>query len=407
MRKNKITQLAGEYKLIDLRKFMLKKRSLLVLFFIFCFAFAAGAQNAQIASAVHTRYTINSQALGEERTILVRVPADYERRRDEKYPVVYMLDAHPPQNSMMTGIIEQQAWGGQMPEMILVGIQNTNRGRDMTPTKLEDGRGASGGADKFLQFIETEVVPLVEKNYRTQPFRIFAGHSLGGLFAVYSFVARPELFNAYIAASPVLQWDDNVVVKRAEEMFRQKKNWKKTMVVAVGNEPDNMKGFNAFKDLLKKANPDDLEYEFRVFQDENHASVVLPAYYFGLRKIFAGWTPPQNGSVADLENHYKKLSERFNYKIPIPEATLNQIGYRFLRSGDFVAAIEVFRKNVEHHPYSANCYDSLAEAFEKNGQLKQAKENYEKAYKLAEAHGEQELAKSAKANFERISAKMN
>jgi predicted alpha/beta superfamily hydrolase len=385
---------------------MINKRLLLSILFIFSFAFVAHAQNLQVASAIHTKYAINSQVLGEERTILVRVPVDYERRQDQKYPVVYMLDAHPPQNSMMTGIIEQQAWGGQMPEMILVGIQNTNRGRDMTPTKIEDGRGASGGADKFLQFIETEVIPLIEKNYRTHPFRIFAGHSLGGLLAVYSFVARPDLFNAYIAASPVLQWDDNFVVKRAEELFRQKKDWKKTMFVAVGNEPDNMKGFNAFKDLLKKTNPNDFEYEFRVFQDENHASVVLPAYYSGLRKIFAGWTPPQNGSVADLENHYKKLSERFNYKIPIPEATLNQIGNQFLRAGDFVGAIEVFRKNVEHHPYAANCYYRLAEAYEKNGQLKQAKENYEKAFKLAEAHGEQELAKSAKANFDRVSEKM-
>jgi len=386
---------------------MINKRLLLWILFVFSFVFIAHAQNLQVASAVHTQYKIASQVLGEERTILVRVPAEYERRRDEKYPVVYMLDAHPPQNSMMVGILEQQAWGGQIPEMILVGIQNTNRGRDMTPTKIEDGRGASGGADKFLQFIETEVIPLVEKNYRTQPFRIFAGHSLGGLLAVYSFVTRPDLFNAYIAASPALQWGDNFVVKRAEELFRQKKDWKKTMFVAVGNEPDNMKGFNAFKDLLKKANPNNFEYEFRVFPDENHPSVVLPAYYFGLRKIFAGWMPPQNGSVADLENHYKKLSERFNYKIPIPEATLNQIGYQFVRNGDFVGAIEVFRKNVENHPNSANCLDSLAEAFEKNGQLKQAKENYEKAYKMAEAHGEQELARSAKANFERISAKTN
>ena len=88
-----------------------------------------------------------------------------------------------------------------MPEMIVVGIQNTNRTRDMTPTKTESAN--SGGGENFMKFIETEVMPMVEKNYRTQPFKIFAGHSLGGLTVIYSFVSRPDLFNAYIAASPV------------------------------------------------------------------------------------------------------------------------------------------------------------------------------------------------------------
>lgn len=385
--------------------------SVLLLAAVLCFTPELRAQTQQIASAVHTQYKINSVVLGEERTILVRVPANYERT-DTKFPVVYMTDAHPPQNAMMTGIIEQQAWGGVMPEMILVGIQNTNRTRDLTPTAV-NGRAGSGGADKFLQFIETEVIPLVEKNYRTQPYRIFAGHSLGGLFAVYSFVARPDLFNAYIAASPVLQWNDNLVIKRAQEMFKQKKEFKKVLFVALGDEQDLAGGFNNFRDLLKKSEPKGLDYELRNMPEENHGSVVLPAYYWGLRKIYAGWNPPQPprgynpaNAVTDLENHYKKLTERFGYKIPVPENTLNQVGYFFLRDNQLTQAIETFRKNAENHPNSANVYDSLGEAYEKNGQFKPAMENYEKAYKMAEARGEAELAGTAKANFERVAAKV-
>lgn len=385
---------------------MRKKFLLFPVFFVLYFSISIYGQTVQVASGIHTQYKIASSVLGEERTILVRVPANYERT-DERFPVVYMLDAHPPQNSMMVGIIEQQAWGSVMPEMILVGIQNTNRTRDMTPTKVAGNRGESGGADKFLQFIETEVIPLIEKNYRTQPFRIFAGHSLGGLLAVYSFVSRPDLFNAYIAASPHLQWDDNFVIKRAEEVFKQNKDWKKTMYLAIGDEPDYTSSFNSFQGLLKKAKAKNFVYEFHQYKTENHGSVVLPAYYDGLRKIFAGWTPPQTGVVADLETHYKNLSERFGYKIPIPEPMLNQIGYQLIRAEKILEAIEVFRKNVENHPNSANCLDSLADALEKNGQLKQAKENYEKAYKMAEAHGETELARSAKTNFQRLSAKIN
>lgn len=367
------------------------------------FSLAAKAQNQQIASAVHTQHKINSQILGEERTILVRVPADYARS-DEKFPVVYMTDAHPPQNAMMSGIIEQQAWGGTMPEMILVGIQNTNRLRDLSPTKTAE-RAGSGGGENFLKFIETEVIPLIEKNYRTQPYRIFAGHSLGGLFVVYSFVTRPDLFNAYVAASPYLQWDNNFVIKRAEDVFKQNKTWNKRMFIALGNEPAYENGFNSFQELLKKSKPKDFEYEFQQLKNENHGSIVLPAYYAGLRKVFTGWEAPQSGSFIELENHYKKLSERFGYKILPPENTVNQVGYQLLRADRTTEAVEVFKKNVENYPNSANVYDSLGEAYEKDGQLKPARDNYEKAYKIAEKRGETQLAQTAKANFERVSGK--
>lgn len=382
----------------------MKKKLLCLVIVVFVFSFSVSAQTERVGSAIHFLHKIDSKILNEERTILVRVPNNYGQT-DEKFPVVYMLDAHAPQNSMMVGIIEQQAWGGQMPEMIVVGIQNTNRSRDLTPT--DDGKGGRvGGGEKFMQFIEQEVIPLVEKTYRTQPFRIFAGHSLGGLSVVYSFVSRPDLFNAYIAASPVLGYDNDYVIKRAEELFKQNKDWKKTMFLGLGNEPQYQKAFNSFRDLLKKTDPKGFDYEFREFKEDNHASVVLPAYYAGLRKIFAGWASPQTGSVAELENHYKKLSKRFGYEILIPEEILNQIGYQFLQAKQFVEAIDIFRKNSQNYPNSANVYDSLAEAYEKNGQLKQAKENYEKAYKLAEAQGDTRLAAISKASFERVSGKL-
>lgn len=359
-------------------------------------------QVQQAASVIHDLHIIKSQVLNEERTILVRVPGNYTKS-NEKFPVVYMLDAHTPYNSMMAGMMEQQAWSSQMPEMILVGIQNTNRVRDFTPTKTE--RLNSGGSDKFLEFIEKEVITFVEENYRTQPYRIFVGHSLGGLLVFYTFISQPNMFNAYIAASPVLHWDKDFVIKRAEEVFKQKKEYKKTLFFAIGDEPDYVNSFNSLKNLLKKTAPKNLEYGFNQMIEETHGSVVLPAYYQGLRKVFSGWLP-QSENISDLENHYKKLSERFGYQINIPENSLNQIGYQFLDLKKIEEAIEVFKKNSQLYPNSANVYHSLAEAFEKNGQLKQAKENYEKAYKMAEAQANLQLAKIAKDSYQRVSAKL-
>ena len=372
-------------------------------FSVFVFATGLFAQTPRISSVTHYQHTIKSQVLGEERTILVRVPLGYEKT-DAKFPVVYMLDAHQPQNAMMAGIIEQQAWGGVMPEMILVGIQNTNRTRDLTPTATE--RVGSGGGQKFLQYIETEVIPLVDKTYRTQPYRIFAGHSLGGLFVFYSFLERPDLFNAYVAASPVFSWDKDYVIRRADGVFKQDKEWKKRLFVGLGDEPELLESFNSLQALLKRTRPKAFEYEFQQFKSENHGSVVLPAYYAGLRKVFEGWILPKAGSLSEVEGHYRKLSGQFGYTILPPEALVNQVGYFLLRDGKTNEAIEAFTKNTEFYPNSANVYDSLGEAYEKADRLKAARENYEKAYKLAGQQNEAELARLFKASLDRVLTKL-
>ena len=362
----------------------------------------ASAQTARVAaSAIHFQHTIKSQAVAEDRTILVGLPAGYEKSH-ARYPVIYMLDAHPPYNAMMAGLVEQQAWGDAMSDAIVVGIQNTNRTRDMTPTPGD--RAGGGGAEKFLQFIETEVIPFVDKNYRTERYRIIAGHSLAGLFVVYTLVERPDAFNAYIAASPYLHWDNNYLIKRAEVSLKNRPEWNKTLFIALGDEREYMGAYNAFQQIVKRTKPKKLEFESRLFPDETHGSVVLPAYYAGLRLIYNGWAPSGTVSISDLENHYGSLSKRFGYSIKVPEPVMNRVGYFLLRDGQIAEAIRAFKKNVTSYPLSANVYDSLAEAYEKNGQKAMARDAYEKAWKMAEKNGETQLSTSAKANFERIAA---
>jgi predicted alpha/beta superfamily hydrolase len=379
-------------------KFRLLNFILIFAFIFFVTHSSVGQQ--QIASVMHTRHTINSVTLGEERTILVRVPPGYERS-SQRFPVLLMLDAHSPQNAMMASIIEAQAFAGAIPEMILVGIQNTNRLRDLTPTPSE--RAGSGGGDKFLDFIEKEVLPLVDKTYRTEPYRVYAGHSLGGLAVVYAMASRPHLFGGYIAASPVLHWDNNFVVKKVEETFRANKEFRKSLFISLGDEPQYLGGYNAFKDLLKKSAPNGFEYEMNHWTDEDHGSILMRTYLAGVRKNFTGWRiDPSVQSLLALKSHYGKLSKRFGYEVKPPENIVNQFGYVLLRSEKIDEAVEAFEENVRIYPDSANVYDSLAEALEKKGSRSKALANYEKAYKMAEQKGEAQLAQAAKANFDRL-----
>src|SRR3954447_11335145 len=149
----------------------------------------SSAAIAQPPTGTVRRFTIKSTVLGEDRIILVRTPVGYETSK-LSYPVLYMTDGDN-HIGHTASTIEFLTQNGRIPELIVVGVTNTDRTRDLTPAKSSDKDAdgklrfpTSGGADNFLKFFETELIPEVEKQFRVLPYRIFAGHSLGGLFAI-------------------------------------------------------------------------------------------------------------------------------------------------------------------------------------------------------------------------------
>ncbi|HLN96906.1 MAG TPA: alpha/beta hydrolase-fold protein [Pyrinomonadaceae bacterium] len=373
------------------------------------------SSSAMAQYGVPAKFTIKSTVLGEERTILVRTPRGYEGN-NLKYPVLYMTDgdAHIGHTG---STVEFLARNDRMSELIVVGITNTDRTRDLTPTKATGPNAAqfptAGGADNFLKFIETEVIPEIEKRYRVQPYRILAGHSFGGLFAVHTLITRPELFNSYIAVSPSLQWSDEATLKRAEEFLKTRKELNTTLFTSLGNEPGDIgKSFEEFKQLLAKNKIKGFDWEAQQMTDEDHGSVVLRSHYFGLRKVYDGWQMPRDpatgavaGGLKAADEHYRWLSQKFGYSIPTPEGLINQLGYQFLAGGNPEEAIATFKTNVERYPSSANVYDSLAEAYEKGGRIDLATPLYEKAQSLGRENNDPNAAVYA-ANFARASDKL-
>ena len=364
------------------------------------------------------RLTIKSAVLGEERLVLVRTPVGYETNK-VSYPVLYMTDGDSHINHTSSSI-EFLTENGRMPDLIVVGVTNTDRTRDLTPVKSTTKNAAgelqfptSGGADNFLKFFETELIPEIEKQYRVQPYRIFAGHSLGGLFAIHAMITKPGLFNSYVAVSPSLQWENGEELKRAEDFLKNQKELKVTLFTSIGNETGGISEcFDSFKELLSKTNIKDFAWQAERFADEDHGSVVLRSHYFGLRKVYEDWQAPRDlksgavlGGLKGAEAHYKKLSEKFGYPIPVPENLINQIGYQLLSGGKPEEAIATFKANVERYPDSANVYDSLAEAYERGGRIDLAEPLYEKAKVLGEQNNDPN-ASVFKTNYERAHAKL-
>lgn len=373
--------------------------------------------NAQLPTGTLKRFVLKSTVLGEDRVILVRTPIGYENSK-MRYPIVYMTDGdvHMAHTS---STIEYLFRNGRIPDLILVGVTNTDRTRDLTPAKSIDRNAAgellnptAGGADNFLKFFETELIPEIEKEYRVLPYRIFAGHSFGGLFAIHTMITKPKLFNAYIAVSPALQWADFEALKRAEEFLKNQKELKLTLYMSVGHEPGGLgDSVDRFRDFLAKTPIKGFEWQFERLDDEDHGSVVLRSHYFGLRKVYEGWRGPRAesgaliGGLKDADAHYAKLSERLGYTIPVPEALINQLGYQFLNGGKPEEAIATFKANVERYPDSANVYDSLGEAYERGGQIEIAEPLYEKARTLSVQNNDPNVA-IYKTNYERAHAKL-
>jgi uncharacterized protein len=390
-------------------------RSLCALAFLLIVSSAAFAQPA---AGTVTKVTIKSAVLGEDRIVLVRTPPGYETNK-VSYPVLYMTDGDAHMGHTAS-TIEFLTRNGRISDLIVVGITNTDRTRDLSPVKSTNKNAAgelqnptSGGADNFLKFIETELIPHIEKQYRVQPYRILAGHSLGGLFAIHSMISKPGVFNSYVAVSPSLQWENGEALKRAEEFFKNQKELKATLFVSLGHEPGAIgETFTSLKEILSKTNIKGFAWQAEHMTDEDHGSVVLRSHYFGLRKVYEGWQAPRDlksgavlGGLKGADEHYKKLSEKFGYSIPTPENLINQIGYQFLFDRKPEEAIAVFKANIERYPMSANVYDSLAEAYERGGRLDLAAPLYDKAQVLGQQNSDPNTA-VYKTNYERVNAKL-
>lgn len=332
-------------------------------------------------------YTIESNVLAERREIFIYKPKNYNNS-NKKYPVFYLLDADI--NFKFTaGMIQYLSSYGMIPEMIVVGIGNVDRTRDMTPNKSKELIGrykTAGGADKFLSFIETELFPFVNTNFRIQPYKVISGHSLGGLLTCYAFTKKPKLFNAYFSISPSLWWNQNEMIPMIKEHVSNNRfDGYFCLTIADEGGEEAVTLYNDLVLFIKKFSKNEDRVIFKDFLTETHASNAISSTFFGLKDLYKNWSLPfetMKKGLNSIVQHYDNLTKEFKYSIPVPENTLNSAGYNLLMNGKTEAAIEIFEYYVKTNPKSANAYDSLAEAYMKNNQNDLAIKNYKKSLEL-------------------------
>src|ERR1700743_1218195 len=367
--------------------------------------------------------SVNSKILKEKRKVWIYLPTGYDPAAQTRYPVVYLLDGDGHFASV-AGMIQQLSevnGNTVVPQMIVVGILNTDRTHDLTPTnnmldptgKRQEVFKTSGGGENFVAFIAKELMPHIDSAYHTAPFKLLIGHSFGGLTAMNIVINHTEMFNSYLVIDPSMWWDGRKLLNQARDEFKQKKFEGKSLFLGIANTMQegmdtlqvqrdtagvnaHIRSILALKGILQQNTGNGLRWSYKYYDDDSHGSVPLITEYDGLRFLFSFYDFPKGfqtkifdkNAKIDLEavltDHYASISKYMGYNVLPPEDFLNQIGYFLLQSGMPDRAYAAFDMNIKSYPHSFNVYDSMGDYYDAQKNKAKAIEFYTKSLKVKE-----------------------
>ncbi len=308
--------------------------------------------------------TIHSHILGEKRQLIVYLPAGYEESK-QQFPVLYITDGDI-QGAHTAGTIDFFAKFDQAPGMIVVGILSpaNKRNEDLTLAKQNNQQAKSlAGSDRFLAYLEDEVIPLIKSRYRTLDYQALSGTSHGGQFAINALIKRPNLFDGVIAISPSLYWNNNQVIDLAEEALKKQALHGRLFISIANEEPMMRESFEKLVELTKKYPSAKLHVSAKTFHDESHNSTTLLGQYHGLKHLFPNWAIPEAPqTLADLQAIFSARSRLVGETMLIPEDRANGYGQwlQYLNRKD--EALELFTWNRKTYPQSLNAHTALIRA---------------------------------------------
>lgn len=389
---------------------------------IILFSLQAQTSNSVNIGAIDS---IHSKLLNEQRKIWVHVPASASRDKKKKYSVVYVLDAE----RCFTGVVGMVDYLSSVngnnicPEMIVVGIPNTNRTRDLTPTRVTSGlfidnnmAKYSGGGETFTAFIENEVVPHIDSIYPTLSYRVLLGHSFGGIMVINALVHHKNLFRGYIAIDPSMWWDNQKLLHETTLTLQSTKYPGVSLFLGMANtlppgidtasiKNDTTSGTIHPRSILQlrdyiMGSREGLMANFKYYNEDSHGSVSLLATYDALHFIFKDYalktqdsyfTDPAFPLARYLKDHFENLTSKYgitaedgSMMLP-PEDLVNNLGFFVLGKKEFDKAEAMFRMNIINYPRGPVAYTYLGDLYVAKGDKKNAIASYQKALSLKES----------------------
>lgn len=243
---------------------------------------------------------IESKALSEKRILNIYLPEGYNRNESIRYPVVYLLDGSADEDFIhIVGLYQFNnfPWIDRVPKSIIVGIANTDRKRDFTyPTSIDADKKAfptTGGSEKFISFIENELQPYIQRNYKTNFSKTIIGQSLGGLLATEILLKKPVLFSEYIIISPSIWWDNGSLLRQPSDILSATYTGKISVYIGVGKEgltpgqTDRVMEVDAnlLAEKIRSTKSKTVHVDFEYLPTEDHATITHQAVFNALRLL--------------------------------------------------------------------------------------------------------------------------
>lgn len=362
--------------------------------------------------------SIYSKILGEERKIWIYLPADAQQSKN-KYPVVYLLDGDSHFASV-SGMVQYLNGVGVSPDMIVVAILNTDRPRDLTPTHsllMPDGSKnndlkTTGGGEKFISFIQKELMPYIQSTYPAAPYKMLIGHSLGGLTAMNILIHHPDLFNAYVAIDPSMWWDNKKLLNQADKVFADQKFNGKSLFLGIANTmPPGMdtlqvridstggtghiRSILELKDMLQRDKANGLTFGYKYYKDDDHGSVPFITEYDAFHFLFSYYKFPKDltakmygkdpkfNAVKAIADHYADVSKHLGFTTLPPEGMVSNYANYYYKSANMPErAYVLLQFNLHNYPDSFDTNNDMGDFYAYKKDNGKAMEYYNKALEI-------------------------
>lgn len=356
-----------------------------ILLFVFLFGISSVGQNIVTKK-------MKSIVLNQKRELLIYEPVEMTVKPDSRFEVIYVFDAQS-RNYFDFVHSSIQFIKGQHKAFIIVGIvspydeaKKQSRNTDFLPMAHHSEtrthyQGYMGGADKFMRFLNEEVFPFIEKEYRVFPERIAVGHSNGGTFITYCLLNQPEMFNAYIAVSPNLAFDQGQLIDELQKLDPNRIAGQKFYYMSRANE-GSANGFNDWNIAYDKAiaimqKPELSEKIKFISEDFSKSQSHYSTFPFGTLSGLNAYLDHRyynaGNGIAYYENLYKKGL------LNLTADFLSKYAYDCFEKNQQDNAFAVMDYTISKHPADHSLYNLKAEFYELAGNNRQASEWYKKA----------------------------
>jgi len=346
---------------------------------IFCYFLITTYQGFGQGNHSVKNQVFESKILQEKRLISIKTPIDYTHS-SQKYSVLYVLDGE---------WIFQYAQGvvdflsndlSPLPPIIVVGIHNTDRYRDLDVTY-----NRQNSYFKFVEFLEKELLPYINQNYRTNGFNMIYGWSSGSGMVSALMNQKLDLFDAYLEGGSGIGPKTKTYLEK--HIPRLKFTNKYLYVSTEGNSP-RVKGLKTYQELMQRLNPQGLRWKMEVLKGSNHVGALAQGLHNGLRFVFQDFLIPESVVLKGLQamkSYYQKLDQQFSYTVKMPVGVINESAFTLSYRNQLEKAVEVLKYGMTCYPDSPTIAGVLAEIYADHKKPKLATQYYKIAQDKATA----------------------